>query len=200
MADPTGTVGAPRVSSDVTDLGLVLKGGSDLAARLQQLADARAEHDAAFERLKLGKNAQSAMQRANAALASADERDRRAAAALVDARDQAQDIVDKANKKAAETAKAAMDARLRAEADADDVRKQVNDCAKKAKKDADALLADAADRMAMATKANAEANAAHTAALAAAAAARDAEARANTLANTLQAKIDRLSAAIRSVM
>jgi hypothetical protein len=77
MADPTGTVG--KVAESAPDLALALRGGPKFIARLQQLADARDEHDAALVRLNLGREVEPAVAEARSQLADA-RNDRTAAA------------------------------------------------------------------------------------------------------------------------
>jgi hypothetical protein len=46
------------------DVAAVLKGGAEFMSRLQQFQDAKAAHDAAYERLGIGKNAAAEMDKA----------------------------------------------------------------------------------------------------------------------------------------
>jgi hypothetical protein len=133
-ADPTGTVGAPRQAE--ADFGLVLKGGAAFAARLQQLADARAEHDAAFERLRLGKTAQAAFTEAQRKLEAA-------AVTLANAKREAADILAVADRERASAEELRRNAReqVRAATAAADEARQAT-----AKAEAARLKAEAAEK------------------------------------------------------
>ena len=197
MADPVGTVGGARQAE--TDFGLVLKGGPDLGARLQQLADARTAHDAAFERLSLGKSAQAALDAANHKLSDAEQLNRLARATVEEARSTAKDIVEKASKQASEVSKASLAAKVKAEADANVLLKDAEGYAKRVRDEADAGKAEMDKRMADVTAAEERAKAAEAAARTAANKSSKATAAANALSKDLQAKIDQLLAAIKAV-
>jgi hypothetical protein len=82
MPDPTGSIGA---RPDL-DFGLLLKGGTDFVARLQQLADARDQHDAALAQLKLGQDVAAALDAAQGRLADASRMQAAATKTLADAK------------------------------------------------------------------------------------------------------------------
>jgi hypothetical protein len=134
MTDPTGTVGAPRQAE--ADFGLVLKGGAAFAARLQQLADARAEHDAAFEKLRLGQTAQAAFTEAQRKLEAA-------AVTLANAKCEAADILAAADRERASAQELRRNAeeQLRAATEADHAARQTA-----AKAEAARLKAEAAEK------------------------------------------------------
>lgn len=72
MTDPIGTLGVPR-SAPESDLSLASRGGAKFMERLQQMATARDEYDAAFERLQIGSNIKELQAEAQRKLADAEK-------------------------------------------------------------------------------------------------------------------------------
>jgi hypothetical protein len=103
---PTGTVGAP---SGGDDMDIAATGGSKFMARLQQLAVARDRHDEALAALKLGTDAKTAAEAAQAQKAEAADLHRQAVVALAGANAEATRITGMARNEAARVLKEAQD-------------------------------------------------------------------------------------------
>ena len=107
MPDPTGTIGmAPRVQSD---MDLALGGGPDFLTRLRQLGDARDAAAKAQAELRLGEAAKAAFEKAEQMEKAAEEAYVNAGHDLADAarkaedaRAQAKAIIADANKRSAD--------------------------------------------------------------------------------------------------
>ena len=135
------------------EMSAIMAGGRTFMERLQNFDRKKAEHDAALERLQLGKQAQAALDDAKLKQEDATRLNMEARAARDNALAEAQKIVDNANEEAtailahargnAEAhADAAHKAKLDAEIHAEGVRKTANDTLKDATaKEKDAQIA-----------------------------------------------------------
>jgi chromosome segregation ATPase len=196
MADPTGTAGLrPETQSD---LALATRGGAGFMQRLQQLGDAADRLEQAAAKVRLTDTIQSSLQQAEAKLADAEQQNQNARRMVQEATMRAKGIVDSASKQASETSKTALGVKVRAEADADVVRKNADDYAKKMRDEADAARADIKTRVDAARAAQGKAIEELANAKAATDKATQAASLAETRAKELQAKIERLQAAIRA--
>jgi hypothetical protein len=137
--DPTGTVG--KVAESAPDLALALRGGPKFIARLQQLADARDEHDAALARLNLGREVEPAASEARALRADARNDRTAAATELANAKREAADILAVADRERASAQELRRNAeeQLRAATEADHAARQTAAKAEAAQRQAAAV-------------------------------------------------------------
>ncbi len=216
MSDPIGTVGsAPHGGSDFE---IAAAGGGRFMQRLEQLAKARDAHDEALARLNLGQDTVAAHDAAQRIKTNATDLRQSAADVLATARADAAKMIDEATAKATSTVtiaeqkaagiiNAAKDEASRtmtaAHISASDIardsmegRQRAEVYATKVIGEANALMAVAKQKTAVATKTKQDAEAASAEAAAATAeanAARDA-------ARRLHAKITNAAAAVRAAM
>jgi hypothetical protein len=197
MADPTGTAGLRSGGID-SDLALATHGGVGFMARLQQLGDATDRLEKAAAVARLTDTIQASLQQAEAKLADAEQQNQNARRMVQEATMRAKGIVDSASKQASETSKTALGVKVRAESDADQVRRAADDYAKKMRDEADAVRADIKTRVDAARAAQGKAIEELANAKAATDKANQAASLAEAKARELQAKIERLQAAIRA--
>ena len=192
--DPIGTQGAGAPADDLT---LIYRGGENFLKRMQALAGLRDAHEAAFAKLQLGQDAQTAFDDAKKRLAEASSIRDDAGALRDRAAKEAAALLAKAQADAVEIKRNAADDAKAAAEKATALRLEAENYAAKVRLEADARQKSAAvaERVATAKQAEAEAalkrhQEAHQTAFAAQ---REAEQR----KADLDAKIAKLSAAIR---
>lgn len=196
MSDPIGTAGT---SSADTEFSVAFKGGGDFMSRLNAMIRVRDEQLAAFEKLKLGTDAQSALNEANSLKAEAVKLRDSAGSVLADAKAQAAALLDDAQKRrdqllaeATAQAKKTTDAAVAVKADADAYAKTGSDAVA-------AALADAAKSKAGAEKATADAQTAKDRHLSAKAAADKATADTVAAKTALDGHVAKLRAVLRDI-
>ena len=200
--DPIGTQGLPE-RAPVSDLELALAGGDDFAARMKQIAAAKAEADAAVQALNLGKGVKAAhldaQQTVATAVAESNALKSQAEAALTAAQSQAANTISDANANAASIVADAQAKAAEAKADAAKAMQDADAYAAQKMTDADAVHTAALQHQQSAQRSQMEADGLvvnHKAALAAAEAAK---ALAEKTRAQLQDQIDRLNGILREI-
>jgi len=196
MADPTGTIGK---GSPPDDLALVYQGGENFSARMAALEKKRREYDQAYLQLRLGKDAEAALQGAQNKLAEAEQKRAAAAQTLSDTEAKCKQAIEGASKQAQKIVADAMAASKQSEQQATRWKSEATEYATKTKGEADALLRGVQAQLQSAQQMQREAEAALAAGRNAAASQVAATAKVEAKAKELQDKIDKLNAAIRAV-
>ena len=198
MSDPVGTLGRlPPVS----DLQLALQGGDEFVVRMKELAAAKADAEMALQNLNLGKGIKQAHAEAKQNVAAAVQESNALSAqaknTLADAQTQASNIVEDATAKAD---KIVADAQANAMAVKDEANKLkigAEQYASDKMSTADALQAQATERLQSAQKASGDTEALAESHRIATAAAQQAKAQTEQLRADLQSRIDKLNGVLR---
>ncbi len=198
MADPLGTVGAPKQSE--SELDLIYRGGATFAERLSAMAAVRDANEAAYAKLKIGNDIQAAKDNAASLEADAKSKQEQAITALDEARKQAAKLIEDAGAQAAKTKDAALADAKAVAAGGAKLKSEADDYAAARKEVADVLLKDAQDKHDQAKAVQAEATKAKTTHENAAAAFASKQQVAEQTQAKLDAKIARLQEVLREVM
>ena len=196
MADPTGSIGK---GGPPDDLSLIYQGGENFMARMAAFNEKRRQYDEAFLRLKIGNDAEAALQGAKQRLAEAEQKRAAAAQTLSDTEAKCKQAIEDASKQAQKIIADAMAASKQSEQQATRWKTDATSYAAKTEADANATLKDAQARLRSAEAMQRDVDAALAAARNTAAAQVAATAKVEAKAKELQDKLDKLNAAIRAV-